>query len=60
MIATSAIGQTPYGAVIKENVEILDSILTPSEQGFSAEQLDEAERLSEHIITSPLIEGVIL
>lgn len=60
MIATSTIAQTPYGAIIKENLEILDSILTPSEQGFSAEQLDEAERLSEHITTSPLVEGVIL
>lgn len=60
IMATSAIGQTPYGAVINENLQILDSILTPSEQGFSAGQLDEAERLSEHIITSPLIEGVIL
>ena len=60
MIATSTVGQTPYGAIIKENLEVLDSILTPSEQGFSAEQLDDAERLSEHIITSPLVEGVTL
>ncbi|WP_255302268.1 tyrosine-type recombinase/integrase [Pseudomonas syringae] len=60
MLATSTIGQTPYGAIIKENLEVLDSILTPSEQGFTAEQLDEAERLSEHIITSPLVEGVTL
>ncbi|OSN80945.1 tyrosine-type recombinase/integrase [Pseudomonas syringae] len=60
MLATSTIGQTPYGAIIKENLEVLNSILTPSEQGFTAEQLDEAERLSEHIITSPLVEGVTL
>ncbi len=60
MLATSDIAQTPYGAIILENVEVLDSILTPSEQGFTAEQLEEAERLSEHIIISPLIEGVTL
>lgn len=60
MIATSTVGQTPYGAIIKENLEVLDSILTPSEQGFTTEQLDDADRLSEHIITSPLVEGVTL
>lgn len=60
MIATSAVGQTRYGAIIRENLEVLDSILTPSEQGFSAEQLEGAERLSGHIMTSPLVEGVTL
>jgi len=60
MLATSDIAQTPYGTILLENVEVLDSILTPSEQGFTAQQLEDAERLSEHIITSPLIEGVTL
>lgn len=60
MLETSAIGETPYGAIIKQNMEVLNSILTPSDQGFTSEQLEEAERLSEYIITSPLIEGVTL
>jgi integrase len=57
---TSSVGSTPYGRVIRENLETLDSILTPSVQGFDAEQLAHAERLSEHIITSTLIEGMTL
>ncbi|WP_262377909.1 site-specific integrase [Pseudomonas lundensis] len=60
MMDTSPISQTPYGHVIRENLETLDSILTPSINGFEAEQLDEAERLSENIITSSLIEGMTL
>jgi len=60
MMDTSSVGSTPYGRVIRENLETLDSILTPSVQGFDAEQLAHAERLSEHIITSPLIEGMTL
>lgn len=60
MMETSAVAQTPYARVIRENLETLDSILTPSPQGFSEEQLAYAERLSEHIITSSLVEGMTL
>ena len=60
IMSTSNVAETPYGAVIRENLEVLDSILTPSDHGFTAEQLDEARRLAEHIITSPLIETVSL
>ena len=60
MMETSNVAQTPYARVIRENLETLDSILTPSPQGFSAEELEYAERLSEHIITSSLVEGMTL
>jgi hypothetical protein len=60
LIATSTVAETPYGTIIRENLETLDSILTLSPQGFSAEQLEEARRLSEHIITSSMIESVTL
>ncbi len=60
MLETSSVEQTPYARVIRENLETLDSILTPSPQGFNAEQLEYAERLSEHIITSSLVEGMTL
>ncbi|MBK4998605.1 site-specific integrase [Pseudomonas sp. S31] len=60
IMSTSNVAETPYGAVIRENLEVLGSILTPSDHGFTAEQLDEARRLAEHIITSPLIETVSL
>lgn len=59
-ISTSNVAETPYGAVIRENLKVLDSILTPSDQGFTAEQLDEARRLAEHIIFNPMIETVSL
>ncbi|WP_176393449.1 hypothetical protein [Pseudomonas putida] len=59
-MSTSNVAETPYGAVIRENLEVLESILTPSDHGFTAEQLDEARRLAEHIIPSPLIETVSL
>lgn len=60
MMETSAVSQTPYGRVIRENLEVLDSILTPSVQGFDAEQLEQGERLSRYIITSTLVEGMTL
>ncbi|WP_350647059.1 tyrosine-type recombinase/integrase [Pseudomonas sp. HY13-MNA-CIBAN-0226] len=60
MMETTGVGRTPYGRVIRENLETLDSILTPSAQGFDAEQLEHAERLSEHILTSTLVEGMTL
>lgn len=60
MMETSAVAQTPYGRIIVQNLETLDSILTPSAHGFDSEQLDHAERLSEHILTSTLVEGMTL
>ncbi|EXF95369.1 hypothetical protein HK44_026580 [Pseudomonas fluorescens HK44] len=60
IISTSTVAETPYGAVIRENLKVLNSILAPSDQGFTAEQLDEARRLAEHIITNPMIEAVSL
>ena len=60
IMSTSNVAETPYGSVIRENLEVLNSILTPSEQGFTAEQLEEARRLAEHIVTNPMIEAVSL
>lgn len=59
-MSTSNVAETPYGAVIQENLKVLNSILTPSDNGFTVEQLDEARRLAEHIITNPMIETVSL
>ncbi|MHA5498400.1 tyrosine-type recombinase/integrase [Pseudomonas aeruginosa] len=60
MLDNNNILSTPYARVVLENLEVLESILTPSPNGFSAEQLEQAERLSEYIITSTLIEGMTL
>lgn len=60
MMETSSVAQTPYGRIIRENLETLDSILTPSAQGFDEKQLEHAELLSEQILTSTLVEGMTL
>lgn len=60
IMSTCNVAETPYGAVIRENLEVLESILSPTDNGFTAAQLEEARRLAEHIITSPLIETVSL
>ncbi|KEX93224.1 hypothetical protein HA62_14840 [Pseudomonas putida] len=60
IMSTSNVAETPYGTVIRENLEVLNSILTPYEHGFTAEQLEEARRLAEHIVTNPMIEAVSL
>lgn len=60
MMETSLIAETPYGHVVQENLDVLESILTPSSRGFNAEQLAHAERLSEYIITSTLVERMTI
>lgn len=60
MMETSLIAETPYGHVVQENLDVLESILTPSSRGFNAEQLANAERLSEYIITSTLVERMTI
>lgn len=60
MMETSLIAETPYGHVVQENLDVLESILSPSPRGFNAEQLTHAERLSEYIITSTLVERMTI
>ena len=51
------IASTPYGHVIQENLAILETILG-SESEFSQEELKKAQKLSTHIESSILIDGV--
>jgi len=58
LVEVSRVMDTPYGFVVKENMNLLKKILDPATSDFSEEELREAHRLSEYIETTILIDGV--
>lgn len=57
-IETTRVLDSPYGEAILENLAMLDEILDPAYSDFTAQELEEAERLSEYFITSAAVEGI--
>lgn len=57
-IETTRVLDSPYGEAILENLAMLDEILDPAYSDFTAQELKEAERLSEYFITSAAVEGI--
>lgn len=50
---------TPYGHVIRENLELISNITDPKLSDFSLEELETGRRLAEYIETTILVDGVI-
>jgi len=51
------VAATPYGTVIRENIEILESILG-DESEFDKTELEEEQRLARYIDSTVKIDGV--
>ncbi|KPB89052.1 site-specific integrase [Pseudomonas syringae group genomosp. 3] len=58
LVEVSRVMDTPYGFVVKENMALLKTMLHPETSDFSEGELKEAQRLSEYIETTILIDGV--
>ena len=50
---------TPYGYVIRDNLELIKGIVDPAQSDFSAEELETGQRLSEYVETTILVDGVV-
>lgn len=54
----SRVMDTPYGRVVHENMQILESMLNRETSSFSEEELEAAKRLSDYIESTVLVDGV--
>lgn len=50
---------TPYGRVIRENLNLIKCITDPQLSDFSTVELEDGQRLAEYIETTILVDGAI-
>lgn len=60
LIEHTQVVNTPYSRVISENMDLIKSIIDPKISDFSKQELEDAQRLSEYVETTSLIDGVVL
>lgn len=58
LVEVSRVMDTPYGAVVRENMRILKGILNPEVSDFSEDELSQAKRRSDYIGSTVLVDGV--
>lgn len=54
----SRVMDTPYGRVVRENLSLLNKILSEETSDFTSEELAEGRRLAEFVDTTILVDGV--
>lgn len=59
LIENTRVMDTPYGHVVKENLDLINSIIDPELSDFSVTELQNGKRLAEYIDTTVLVDGVV-
>lgn len=59
LIEHTRVMDTPYGHVVRENLELIKGIIDPELSDFSTEELKNGQRLAEYIEDTILVDGVV-
>ena len=59
LVSHTRVMDTPYGHVVRENIELIKGIIDPELSDFSKMELESGLRLAEYIDATVLVDGVI-